>query len=117
MAEKKPVGFTRVVFGDKQILIPQDIYDRGVSSRKKYIVDSGQVTWQELQEAGFSDREQTVGGTAAQVGDWTLDNLDVVGPAVAGVAVSKATGGIAAPIAARALTAAATKTYVAYDGI
>jgi len=112
MAEKKPVGFTRVVFGDKQILIPQDIYDRGVSSRKKYIVDSGQVTWQELQEAGFSDREQTVGGTAAQVGDWTLDNLDVVGPAVAGVAVSKATGGIAAPIAASALTAAATKYYV-----
>lgn len=112
MAEKKPVGYTRVVFGDKQILIPQDIYDKGVSSRKKYIVESGEVTWQELQEAGFSDREQTMGGTAAQVGDWTLDNLDVVAPAIAGVAASKATGGIATPIAVSALSAAASKYYV-----
>lgn len=100
----------------KGALLPEGFMELGPEQRKAYLLKNGLVTVQELHDRGLSDASLPVGDadvfdTVEKVGDWTLDNMDVVAPAAAGVVASMVTKGAAAPIAASAITSAASKYY------
>lgn len=98
------------------IAVPEYLKTKSKEERKAYFLENELLTQQQLIDMGYSDSNLTVGDadvfdTVEQVGDWTLDNLDVVAPAVAGIATSMMTKGAAAPIATSAVAAAASKYY------
>lgn len=100
----------------KGALLPEGFMELGPEQRKAYLLKNGLVTVQELHDRGLSDASLPVGDaevfdTVEKVGDWTLDNMDVVAPAVAGVAASMMTKGAATPIAVSAIASAASKYY------
>ena len=82
---------------------------------KAFLLKNNLSTADELSNYGGTETERVSpdGSTVdiKQVTDWTLDNLDVVAPAAAGVAASMVSKGAALPIASSAITAAASKYY------
>ena len=100
----------------KGVELPEGFMQMGQEQRKAFLLKNNLVTAQELQDRGLSDASLTVGDadvfdTVEKVGDWTLDNMDVVAPAVVGVGMSAVTQGFAAPAAASAIASAASKYY------
>lgn len=100
----------------KGVELPEGFMQLGQEQKKAFLLKNDLVTVQELQDMGLSDASLPVGDaeifdTVEKVGDWTLDNMDVVAPAVVGVAASMMTKGAATPIAASAITSAASKYY------
>ena len=98
------------------IAVPASLQTKSREEKKAYFLKNKLLTQQQLIDMGYSDASLPVGDaevfdTVEKVGDWTLDNMDVVAPAVVGVAASMMTKGAAAPIAASAITSAASKYY------
>ena len=94
--------FQTLTFNNKDLLIPAAIYDRGRESQKEWLVSNGHTTWQALQEMGEGDADlvSPEGETLRQIGDWSMENMDVIAPVAASIATSMVTGGAAAPAAA-----------------
>jgi hypothetical protein len=98
------------------IAVPASLKTKSREEKKAYFLKNKLLTQQQLVGMGYSDASLPVGDaevfdTVEKVGDWTLDNMDVVAPAVVGIGMSAATQGFAAPAAASAITAAASKYY------
>jgi hypothetical protein len=98
------------------ITVPASLQTKSREEKKAYFVKNKLLTQQQLIDIGYSDASLPVGDaevfdTVEQIGDWTLDNMDVVAPAVVGVAASMMTKGAATPIAASAIASAASKYY------
>ena len=95
--------FVNFDIGDKQVLIPAKVTDSGFESTKEWLVGNGHTTWQALQEMGYGDAQlATPEGDKVirQIGDWSMENMDVIAPVAAGIATSAATGGATAPVVA-----------------
>tara|TARA_E500000318_G_scaffold1104_2_gene1410 strand:+ start:1477 stop:3657 length:2181 start_codon:yes stop_codon:yes gene_type:complete len=100
----------------KGVDLPEGFMEMGREQKKAFLLENNLITAQELQDTGYTDASLPVGDvdvfdTVEKVGDWTLDNMDVVAPAVAGVVASMMTKGAAAPIAASSIAAAGSKYY------
>jgi hypothetical protein len=98
------------------ITVPASLQTKSREEKKAYFVKNKLLTQQQLIDIGLSDASLPVGDvevfdTVEQIGDWTLDNMDVVAPAAVGVAASMMTKGAATPIAASAIASAASKYY------
>lgn len=98
------------------IAVPASLQTKSREEKKAYFLKNKLLTQQQLIGMGLSDASLTVGDadvfdTVEKVGDWTLDNMDVVAPAVVGVATSAMTQGFTAPAAASAIASAASKYY------
>ena len=100
----------------KGVDLPEGFMEMGLEQKKAFLLKNKLITTQELQDTGYTDASLPVGDvdvfdTVEKVGDWTLDNMDVVAPAVAGVAASMMTKGAATPIAVSSIAAAGSKYY------
>ena len=95
--------FVNFTIGDKELLIPAEVTDSGFERTKEWLVGNGHTTWQALQEMGYGDSQlATPEGDEVirQIGDWSMENMDVIAPVAASIATSMVTGGAAAPAAA-----------------
>tara|TARA_R110002126_G_scaffold97894_1_gene227701 strand:- start:53 stop:2233 length:2181 start_codon:yes stop_codon:yes gene_type:complete len=104
--------FVNFTIGDQELLIPAEVTDSGFERTKEWLVGNGHTTWQALQEMGYGDSQlATPEGDEVirQIGDWSMENMDVIAPVAAGIATSAATGGAALPIIASAGAAAIGK--------